>query len=76
MSKKELQILLNSLNVSASVYCLTGGFPNEAYCLNFDSYENVWQVYYSERGIKTGLTRFSSEGDACEYLYKILSSKE
>jgi hypothetical protein len=41
-------------------------YPNESYCIRENNGE--WEVYYSERGQKTGLTKFYSESKACEYL--------
>ena len=32
----------------------------------------VWSVYYSERGLESGLKLFASEEEACEYLLKLL----
>lgn len=29
--------------------------------------DEAWQVYYSERGRKTGLRKFDTEKEACEY---------
>lgn len=47
-------------------------YPNEAYCIRKTN--NEWNVYYSERGQKTGLTKFTSESDACEYLLNKLKT--
>ncbi len=49
------------------VYSLKGGLPNEEYCIGFNN--GSWEVYYSERGIKSGLKIFDNEEDACEYFY-------
>lgn len=43
---------------------MVGGLPNERLCM---VKENYWQVYYSERGLKTGLREFQTESEACEY---------
>ena len=40
------------------------GLPNEALCITNDE---KWEVYYSERGRKSGLREFQNEEDACEY---------
>ena len=52
------------------IYSLDGGLPNESFCLNEE--DGVWEVYYSERGVKSQLKRFASEGEACDYLYKVI----
>lgn len=41
-------------------------YPNESYCIRQKN--GQWEVYYSERGQKTGLKMFDLESDACEYL--------
>ncbi len=44
-------------------------YPDEAYCIRQTKTKN-WEVYYSEKGFKTGLIEFCSESEACEYLIK------
>lgn len=73
MNKKKLQRELNSKKISLDMYSLDGGLPNEAYCLN--KVGNKWEVYYSERGLKTNLKTFDSEEKACDYIYRILVSQ-
>lgn len=68
MKKEELQQSLMSANVPKFLYNLDGGLPNEAFCLNKDG--EIWEVYYSERGIKSQLKQFDSEHEACIYFYK------
>lgn len=65
MTIDELQKELNKLGVSQDLYSLMiGGFPNEKLCI---VKEESWQVYYSERGHKSGLKIFDTETDACEF---------
>ena len=68
MNRTDVQRRLEAENVPAHLYSLTGGFPNEAICLAFAG--DSWQVYYSERGRKTGLQRFPDEATACDFLYQ------
>ncbi|OLP67052.1 hypothetical protein BACPU_04110 [Bacillus pumilus] len=69
MKLKELEQKLIEINVPDYVYSiLKGGLPNEQYCLAKDGAN--WEVYYSERGNKTGLKIFEDEETACEYFYK------
>jgi hypothetical protein len=70
MNKNELANKLQEKGINPNSYCLDGGLPNEAYCLNNSA--NGWEVYYSERGDKSGLKIFQNESDACIYLYKLL----
>jgi hypothetical protein len=67
MKKNELEQRLLKEHISAHFYSLKGGLPNEALCLNEGC--GKWEVYYSERGMKTGLKSFKSEEDACNYFY-------
>ncbi len=70
MNKSELEKRLEQERAEKSAYSLEGGFPNEAFVLNQNG--NQWEVYYSERGQKSGLVIFDNENDACEYLYRDL----
>ena len=65
MKCNEVQQLLTSREVPKHAYSLHGENPNEAYCLSCEG--DTWTVYYSERGLKTGLTSFCEEHKACEY---------
>lgn len=70
MTAKELAILLDELRVRHDAYSLNGGLPSEAYCLGF--VDGHWEVYYSERGQKSGLQLFDSEHDACRALADLI----
>ncbi len=70
MNKQELQQTLINENVPSDLYNLNGGLPNEAFCLNKS--QNTWEVYYSERGLRSQIKRFSTEEEACNYFYKTL----
>lgn len=71
MKKNELERKLKSESIPEQFYSLKGGLPNEALCLNQEN--GKWEVYYSERGIKTGLKTFESEDDACDFFYEDLT---
>ena len=62
--------LLNARGIKPNAYCLTGGHPSESYCIDCDGTD--WIVYYSERGLRSGLERFETEADACLRLLEIL----
>lgn len=66
MNKIELVKELRRLDIPRDSYTLSGGLPNEKYCM--EEFSGKWFVYYSERGHKTGLREFDSESDACEAL--------
>ena len=68
MTKQELLEKLIKKNVPKDLYSLDGGLPNEAYCL--EKTDDGWQTYYSERGCKTGVKKFSNESDACDDFYR------
>ncbi|EJW2002099.1 hypothetical protein QB794_004571 [Salmonella enterica] len=72
MRKVELKELLEKEKVSKSIYSLDGGLPNEKLCLDFEN--NKWIVYYSERGLRTGIIEFIVEDDACNYIYNQIKS--
>lgn len=73
MNIKSLQDRLEQAPIPASAYSLTGGLPNEAYCISLNG--SVWEVYYSERGMKSGLRTFDSEADACQYFWDWISKE-
>ena len=71
MNVTELQSKLANSNVSPDAYCLTGGLPNEAYCIERGT-EGKWNTYYSERGIRSGLKTFDTEEEACDQIYRMV----
>ena len=52
-------------------FTLDGGLPPEAYVFAAPP-NGTWLVYYSERGMQTGLRTFTSEGKALDYLLQEL----
>ncbi len=68
MTILELQNILSELKIPKGSYSIMqGGLPNETLCIIKDK---TWQVYYSERGRKSGLKEFQNEEEACEYFLK------
>lgn len=63
----ELQQKLVSEGIRTDIYSLNGGFPNEVFCLGEGN--GKWEIYYSERGSKSGLKIFDKEEEACQYFY-------
>ncbi len=70
MKINELKNFLVSNKVPENLYSLKGGLPSEAYCIN--KTQEKWEVYYSERGIKSHLIQFDTEDSACLYLQEII----
>lgn len=76
MNRAELKTILKKNHVSDFKYNLDGaGRDDERLCLIYDN--GIWQVYYSERGVKTTDKHFNSESEACQFicvsLYHFLS---
>lgn len=68
MNRIRLKEILQNNQVPSDLYSLQGGFPSESYCLN--KVNSNWEVYYSERGVKSGIINFDNESEACEYLLR------
>ena len=69
MDRKGLDAKLEKKKVPKDAYSLAGGLPNECFCMEKGK---QWEVYYSERGLKTQLKEFATEDEACEYMYNKL----
>ena len=73
MKVNELKKRLDEIGVSEDIYSIMfGGLPNERLCI---VKEEMWKVYYSERGRRTGEKFFVTEEEACEYFLELLSNK-
>lgn len=68
MDSIELKKIFERERIPKDLYSLKGGLPNESYCLEKNT--DKWEVYYSERGIKSDLKVFDTEEAACKHLYK------
>lgn len=69
MNSRELEITLQKIGVPHEYYSiLQGGLPNEKLCLI--NSEGTWEVFYSERGIKSGTRIFTDEESACAYFFE------
>ena len=67
MTVDELKNKLDEIGVSQDLYSImVGGLPNEKLCIVKDE---MWQVYYSERGKRIGEKVFETEEGACEYFF-------
>jgi hypothetical protein len=70
MTKETMAHYLECLGVRPDAYDLDSEFPNEALILNWNGQK--WELYYSEKGLKTGLKMFSDEDSACRHLLSLL----
>ena len=68
----ELAHMLADTDVPSDAYSIEGGFPNEAFCIGRDSTGCLWEVYYSEKGQKSGLRTFDAEDGACDHFIELL----
>jgi len=68
MNLSELETKLANSSLPDDAYSLTGGLPNEAYCIE-QTPDGKWHTYYSERGLRTGLKTFDTEDEACDYFF-------
>ena len=75
MNIKELQTMLENENVPKRYYLLDGnGIKEDKICLEL--FNDLWQVYYSERGKKYNLSAFQNESDACNEILQRLRKKQ
>ena len=70
MNIRTLLDRLHENNIRPDAYDLDGHDGNESYVLKKEHLG--WDVYYSERGLKTGLKKFGTESSACAYLLQVL----
>lgn len=70
LDRERLQKVLSERGFDPDAYSLYGGHPSEKYVL--DARRSEWVVYYSERGLETGLQSFASEELACRHLADLL----
>jgi len=71
MNLNELKEKLDKELINPNCFDLSGGLPDEKYCINKYPWEQ-WGVYYAERGNKNDEKLFDSESKACLYLYELL----
>lgn len=70
MRMRELKAALDQAGVRERAYDLEGSSKDEVYCL--DKVQGSWVVYYRERGIRREERFFSSEDEACQYIFDLL----
>ena len=68
-TKLKLIRALQSAGVRPSAYSVAGA-GDQALCL--ESYDGKWNVFYFEKGERNYFQTFSTESDACAYMYREL----
>jgi hypothetical protein len=69
MNRNELKYKLDKLNVFIGFYSLEGELLPDRIVL-FHNYD-IWEVFYfDERGNRNNEKLFSSENEACKYIYE------
>ncbi|KIO76011.1 hypothetical protein TH53_17480 [Pedobacter lusitanus] len=69
MNREELKQKLEELNVYPGFYSLNGELLPDRIVLNHNY--DKWEVFYfDERGNRDSEKTFSSENDACNYIYR------
>ena len=64
MNIPELKEILKNEKIPERYYLLEAkGIREDKICLEFS--DNLWRVYYSERGEKYNTAEFTNESDAC-----------
>lgn len=76
MTLKELETLLFARGLDPESVSFGRGLPQETekYCIEYSN--RAWEVYYSERGGKSDLSRFDDEDSACRHLLALLECDE
>ena len=72
MNISELARILAETDIPSDAYSFEGGLPDEAFCVGHESSGGRWEVYYSERGRKSGLRMFDSEDEACGHFIEMM----
>lgn len=68
MNKSELKRMLEQADVPQEMYNLDEcGRDDEKFCMI--QYGKKWNIFFSERGIKTTNESFETEEDACDFIY-------
>ncbi|MAU60669.1 MAG: hypothetical protein CMI62_08080 [Parvibaculum sp.] len=72
MNLDELRHLLIQRNIKPEAVYLDMGGEIGAEKYSIERSGLVWEVYYAERGQKSGLKRFAEEDEACRHLLALL----
>jgi hypothetical protein len=67
MNREELKCYLVDEGISPGAYDLFGENKDNVYCI--EESPSGWLVYFRERGLRDWEHLFSSEAEACEFLF-------
>jgi hypothetical protein len=70
MDRNHLRELARQERIRDDAYSFEGGLPLEQLVLAIE--DGGWCVYYSERGLRSGLRHFETEDEACTYMLDLL----
>ena len=73
MNVADLQERLNSAGIPNDLYSLDGGLWGDRVCIERTG-DHLWRVYHSERGQRYNETVFTTEDEACDRLWMLLTS--
>ena len=68
MNKSELKEKLDLLGINENFYSLSGALLPDRVIL-YNSYDEWLVLYFDERGNRNDEQTFSSENEACQYIY-------
>ena len=74
VNARELQAALDQLGIDPSRYSLKGGTPEDGFAMKREG--TRWIVYYSERGGRYSIEKFTTEDAACRYLLSRLTGTD
>jgi TRAP-type uncharacterized transport system substrate-binding protein len=73
MNRAELRRALNQAEIRSDVYSLDDGYVENTLCLGANN--STWEVYFCERGERSGLRSFATEAEACEHMLNVLMQR-
>ena len=75
MTREQFLQAASDNRIDTRWFTLDGGLPPEQFVFAAPG-NGTWLVYYSERGLQTGLRTFTSEGEALDYLLQELLDEQ
>lgn len=70
LNRRQLVEMAREAGIQEDAFSLAGGMPPETHVL--EVVQGGWNVYYSERGRRTGSAFFKTEDEACSHLFDLL----
>lgn len=66
MTRDDLVETMKREGIRADMLCLSASTPSECFVLRWNN--GVWETFYAERGLETGLCAHPTEDEACRAL--------